>query len=201
MAATLLLARHGETEWNVERRWQGHAESDLTEAGRAQAIELAARVADMGVSSIYSSDLRRAADTAAIVGQELGLAVQLDASLREVDVGEWSGLTSPEIEARFPAGAARRRAGRTGWDQGETIEAMAARILAALVAIDRRHHGQTVLVVTHGGPIREMRRAGGAAGADWQRVPNCALDEFAVRDGGIRWLHSARGGLHQQVQG
>jgi probable phosphoglycerate mutase len=201
MPATLLLARHGETEWNVERRWQGHAESDLTEEGRAQAAALAAGLTGRGIASIYSSDLRRAADTASIVGAELGLPVHLDAALREVDVGEWSGLTSAEIEARYPEGVARRRSGGTGWDRGEEVEAMAARILAALIEIDAAHDGETVLVVTHGGPVREMRRAGGATGDDWHYVPNCTVDEFAVRDGGIRWLHSSRGGLHQQVQG
>src|SRR5579871_6119870 len=108
MAATILLARHGETEWNVARRWQGHAESDLTDTGRAQALELASLVGESGISAIYSSDLRRAADTASIVADALGLTVRVDAELREVDVGEWSGLTSAEIEARFPEGAARR---------------------------------------------------------------------------------------------
>ena len=85
----------------------------------------------------------------------------MEAALREVDVGEWSGLTTDEIEARYPEGAARRRSGGTGWEHGESIEAMSARIVAALVAIAAAHDGETVLVVTHGGPIREVRRAAG----------------------------------------
>ena len=201
MAATLLLARHGETGWNVERRWQGHAESDLTANGRAQAQALAGRLRGRGIDAIYSSDLRRARDTAAIVAGELGLPVQVEEALREVDVGEWSGLTTDEIEKRYPAAAARRRGGETGWEHGEPIEAMGARIEAALVAIAAAHSDQTVLVVTHGGPIREMRRAAGVHSEGWHHVGNCEVDEVAVREGQIRWLDSTRGGLHQQVQG
>ena len=126
MATTLLVARHGETDWNLERRWQGHAESDLTANGRAQAQALGGQLRGRGIDAIYSSDLRRARDTAGIVGGELGLPVRVEQALREVDVGEWSGLTTDEIEARYPEGAARRRGGGTGWEHGESIEAMSA---------------------------------------------------------------------------
>ena len=201
MAASLLLARHGETDWNLERRWQGHAESDLTAHGREQARALGERLRGRGIAAIYSSDLRRARDTAGIVGAGLGLPVELDEGLREVDVGEWSGLTTGEIEERFPDGAARRRAGGTGWERGESVEAMSARIAAALVEIAAAHEGETVLVVTHGGPIREVRRAAGLTSEGWHHVGNCEVDEVAVRGGQIRWLDSSCGGLHQQVQG
>jgi probable phosphoglycerate mutase len=201
VAATLLLARHGETDWNLERRWQGHADSDLTLNGRAQAQALAGHLHERGIDAIYSSDLRRARDTAGIVAGELGLPVQVDEALREVDVGEWSGLTTDEIEKRYPAGVARRRDGETGWEHGESIEAMGARIAAVLVAIAAAHSNETVLVVTHGGPIRQMRRAAGVHAEGWHYVGNCEVDELAVRGGQIRWLDSTRGGLHQQVQG
>jgi broad specificity phosphatase PhoE len=201
VAATLLLARHGETDWNAERRWQGHAESDLSENGRAQARALADHLRGRGIDAIYSSDLRRARDTAVIVASKLGLPVQVDAALREVDIGEWSGLTTDEIETRFPEGAARRRNGGTGWERGEPIEAMSARILSAVRSIAAAHDGETVLAVTHGGPIREVRRASGVRGEQWHLVGNCEVDELAVRGDQIRWLDSTRGGLHQQVQG
>ena len=203
MATTLLVARHGETDWNLERRWQGHAESDLTAHGRAQAQALGEQLLDRGIDAIYSSDLRRARDTAAIVGGELGLPIRVEQALREVDVGEWSGLTTAEIEARYPEGAARRRSGgtATGWEQGESIDAMSARIGAALIELAVAHDGKTVLVVTHGGPIREVRRAAGLTAEGWHHVGNCEVDEVEVREGQIRWLDSTRGGLHQQVQG
>ena len=201
MATTLLVARHGETDWNLERRWQGHAESDLSAKGRAQAQALGEELRERGIAAIYSSDLRRARDTAGIVGGQLGLPVRVEQALREVDVGEWSGLTTDEIEARYPEGAARRRSGGTGWEQGESVDAMSARIAAALIELAVAHDGEAVLVVTHGGPIREVRRAAGLTAEGWHHVGNCEVDELEVREGQIRWLDSTRGGLHQQVQG
>jgi broad specificity phosphatase PhoE len=201
VATTLLVARHGETDWNLERRWQGHAESDLSAKGRAQAQALGEQLRERGLAAIYSSDLRRARDTAGIVGSELGLPVRVEQALREVDVGEWSGLTTDEIEARYPEGVARRRSGGTGWEQGESVDAMSARIAAALIELAVAHDGETVLVVTHGGPIREVRRVAGLTAEGWHHVGNCEVDELEVREGQIRWLDSTRGGLHQQVQG
>ncbi len=201
MAATLFLARHGETEWNLERRWQGHADPPLNPTGRAQAAVLAGVVAGLGIGAVYSSDLCRAHETAAIAAEGLGLDVRLEAELREVDVGEWSGLTTPEIELRFPDGAARRRAGATGWEHGETYEAMGERVERALAAIAARHPGGHVLVISHGGPIRSVRQAAGCTLDDWPRIGNCDLDEIAVGEGRMRWLGSTRGGLHRHAQG
>jgi len=132
---TLLLARHGETDWNRERRWQGHSDTPLNDAGREQARALALELADERLDALYSSDLARSAETAEIVGGALGLAVRLDRRLREVDVGEWSGLTRGEVEERYPEGVTRRLAGGTGWEQGEAHEAMGERVRAALFEI------------------------------------------------------------------
>jgi broad specificity phosphatase PhoE len=200
METRLLLARHGETDWNAERRWQGHADPPLNELGRSQARALGAALAGRGVTAVYSSDLARAAETARIVADALALPVELRDSLREVDVGEWSGLTTAEIEERFPGAVERRRAGGNGWEHGEDYDAMGERIGAALAAIAAAHPGETVLVVTHGGPIRMTRRRAGMGGEELPRIGNCDVDEIAVRDGRTRWLDSTRGGLHQQVQ-
>ncbi len=201
MATTLLLARHGETDWNRERRWQGHADPPLNEAGREQAWSLAGSLG-VRVDALYSSDLARARETAEIVGKRLQLPVRLDRRLREVDVGEWSGLTSPEIELRYPDGFRRRRQGGTGWVRGETYEAMGARVIEALHAIAGTHPGGCMLVVTHGGPMCAVWLAGGGELADWPRTANCDVDAIAVEDGEIRRIDSVRGGgLHQQVQG
>jgi broad specificity phosphatase PhoE len=197
----ILLVRHGETDWNAERRWQGHADPPLNELGREQARSLAALLAGRSISAVYSSDLQRASETARIVAGSLALPVLLRERLREVDVGEWSGLTTTEIEERFPGALERRRAGGNGWELGESYEAMGERIEAALLAVAATHRAETVLAVTHGGPVRMMRRLSGVQGEEWQRVANCDVDELAVRDGRIRWLDSTRGGLHQQVQG
>lgn len=201
MATTLFLARHGETDWNLERRWQGHADPPLNATGRAQARALAAVVAGLDIEAVYSSDLARARETAAIAVSGLGLDVRPEPQLREVDVGEWSGLTTPEIDVRFPEGMERRRAGGTGWNHGETYEAMGERVERALVAIAAEHSGGRVLVISHGGPLRSVRRAAGCPLVDWPRIANCDLDEIAVEEGRMRWRDSLRGGLHQPEQG
>ena len=93
---TILLARHGETDWNRERRFQGHADPPLNETGREQARTLAAELAGEELDAVYTSDLARANETAKIIASRLGVPVVVDAELREIDVGEWQGLTWPE---------------------------------------------------------------------------------------------------------
>jgi broad specificity phosphatase PhoE len=156
---TILLARHGESDWNRERRWQGHADRPLTERGREQAAALAERLRAIALDAVYSSDLERARDTAAAVAEAQGLDVRVLAGLREVDVGSWSGLTRADAEARFPDDFRRWQAGGNGWHDGETYEQMSARILGAIAQIVRDHPGGRVLVVSHGGPIRAVHAA------------------------------------------
>lgn len=199
--ATLFLARHGQTDWNAERRWQGHADPPLNERGRAEARALAELLKGRGVARIYSSDLARARETAETVGTALGLPVELDPRLREVDVGEWSGLTSSEIEERYPEGVRRRRAGGTGWTEGEPFEAMAERVVEALRDIGARHPGEMALVVSHGGPLRAAATACREELDGWIQAGNCDWDVIGVEAGQMRWIDSTRGGLHEQVQG
>ena len=158
MAPTrILLARHGETEWNRIGRWQGQADPPLNGLGRRQARELAERLSGDGIVAVYSSDLRRASTTARVVAERLGLDVVEDPELREIDVGSWSGLTRTEVQARFPDGFARWQAGEIGHD-GETREQLTDRVVSAVERIARAHPGQTVVAVTHGGAIRAVRR-------------------------------------------
>ena len=181
----VLLARHGESDWNRERRWQGHADRPLTELGREQAIALAERLDGMPVAAIYSSDLRRAHDTARAVAERRGLPLTALPELREVDVGSWSGLGRDDVEARFPEGAARWHAGGTGWEDGETYDAMAARVVAAVERIASAHVSETVLIVAHGGPLRALHaRALGLELGDHRRTvpvePNARLSAVEV---------------------
>ena len=155
----ILLARHGQSDWNASRRWQGHADRPLTEKGHEQARALAARLEHIELDAVYSSDLQRAADTAAEVARTQGFEVVELPQLREVDVGSWSGLTRAEAEERFPEGFARWRVGFPGWDDGESYEAMTERVLDAVLGIARTHEGGRVLVVSHGGPIRAIHAA------------------------------------------
>ncbi|MGH2995387.1 MAG: histidine phosphatase family protein [Gaiellaceae bacterium] len=154
--SVLLLARHGETDWTREKRWQGHADPPLNDRGREQALALAENLAGVRLDAICSSDLRRASETAAIVASERGLDVRLDPELRENDFGDWTGLTRDEVERRFPEGALLRKSGRKGWSGGESSEEMAGRIVRAVEAIAASHPEEQVLVVTHNGPIRAV---------------------------------------------
>ena len=188
MATTIGLVRHGETDWNRDSRFQGHADPALNDTGRAQARALAAELATEGFTAAYTSPLRRAAETAAILAGALRVAVVAEASLMEVDVGSWSGLTRAEVEARFPDGFARWLEYGHGWDDGETYEELGHRVVSGLVDIARRHPGERVLAVTHGGPIRSaLASTEGVPFEEARRsihiVGNCAVIRLAVRDG------------------
>jgi 2,3-bisphosphoglycerate-dependent phosphoglycerate mutase len=186
---TILLARHGETDWNSERRWQGHADQPLNDIGREQARELAETLTGRAVDVVYSSDLLRAHETALIVADRLGLPVEVDAGLREVDVGDWAGRLVSEIENADPEGFQLWRQGRKAWNGGESYEEMGERVVGAVLRIAGHHPGQTVLIVTHGGSIRACRAT--AAGLDYaaSRVSaigsmgNCEVAELHVADG------------------
>jgi len=158
----LLLARHGETDWNREGRWQGHADVALNDHGRAQARELATSLADQPIDVIYSSDLKRAHETALIIAEKKRMPVSTDAGLREIDVGRWSGLTPDEIAHCFP--------GMVTHD-GETNEQHLARVLAAFRRIAIAERDRRVLVVSHGKTLRVIRRH--AAGKPVSLLGNC----------------------------
>jgi phosphoserine phosphatase len=156
---TITLARHGETDWNAERRFQGHADPPLNERGREQARALAGALGDTPLKAIYSSDLRRSEETARIVGDARGIEPEPRSELREIDVGEWSGLTFPEIEERYPEGVRRHREGGDGWEEGEPHAAMQQRVVTAVRRIASEHPDESVLVVIHGGTMRALMAA------------------------------------------
>ena len=186
--ATLVLVRHGETDWNRDNRFQGHADPPLNDTGRAQARALAAELRNEPIAALYTSPLVRAAETAAILGEPLGLEPLTDPSLKEVDVGSWSGLTRTDIERRFPDGFARWLAHGHGWDDGETYAELGERVVAGLLTIGARHADASVLAVTHGGPIRSALAAAesvsfGTARRSIPVVHNCAVVRLAARGG------------------
>ena len=190
---TLLLARHGESDWNRARRWQGFADRPLTARGRAQAAALAERLEKFPLDAVYSSDLVRAGSTAQAVAEAQGLEVVQLPALREVDVGEWQGLTRDEAEDRFPDGFRRWQAGGTGWEKGETYGEMSARVLKTVTRITRDHEGGRVLIVSHGGPIRAIHAAAlGIEVEAYRRIrpvePNARLSAVCVEDGRLTEL-------------
>jgi probable phosphoglycerate mutase len=185
---TIVLVRHGETDWNRDNRFQGHADPPLNETGRAQARALAEELRGDRIAALYTSPLRRAGETAAILGSELGLEPRAEALLMEVDVGSWSGLTRTEVEARFPAAFARWLEYGHGWEDGETYDALGERVVAGLSAIGAEHPDEAVVAVTHGGPIRSaLAAAEGIPFDDARRaidvVGNCTVIRLAVREG------------------
>jgi probable phosphoglycerate mutase len=167
---TILLARHGETQWNLERRWQGWADPPLNDTGRAQAQALAEQLRDTPFDAVYTSDLRRAHETAEIVAAPHDVPVIADQGLREIDVGSFSGLTHTEVMERF--GGERT--------DGETREQHAARVLAAVERIARVHLGERILLVTHGGTIRALHTH--ALGEPTHPIENCSVLELHFRD-------------------
>ena len=154
MATRILLVRHGESEWNASGRWQGWADAPLSELGQQQAVEAAQAVG--AVDAVFASDLSRAAETARIISELIGVGPVLTMEgLRERDVGEWSGLTRKEIGERWPETLeAWGRGEMPPPPGGESNEAIIDRVLASLRAIATDWPHAEVLVVSHGGVIR-----------------------------------------------
>jgi probable phosphoglycerate mutase len=150
------LIRHGESVGNRDGLLQGQADLPLTDLGHEQARRLARRLVHYDFSLIYSSDLSRAVQTSAYLGESLHLSINLDQRLREIDVGEWSGLSDAQIAARFPAQWQRwqERDPRVARGDGESYVVAQGRIVTAITSIAARHPGAQVAVVCHGGVIR-----------------------------------------------
>jgi alpha-ribazole phosphatase/probable phosphoglycerate mutase len=193
VTTTVLLARHGQSDWNAAGRWQGHADRPLSERGREQARELAARLAQFALDAIYSSDLERARATAEAVADAQRLEVVTVPELREVDVGSWQGLTRDDARKRFPEDFRRWQAGSVGWRDGESYVEMSKRVVGAVREIAVRHAGGRILVVAHGGPIRAIHAE--ALGLDvetYRRLrsvePNARLSAVCVEGGRLSEL-------------
>jgi probable phosphoglycerate mutase len=175
------LARHGETDANAEGRVQGSLDPPLNERGRAQADSLADSLASVRLLALYTSQLRRARETAEIVGERLGLQVRVDSRLAESRRGSWEGRLLREIEREEPEMWAAWRAG--GGDfrfpGGESLSEHSVRVEAALAAIARGP--LPAVAVCHGGTIRcalAVRRPEGLSAFNRITVPNGALVEL-----------------------
>jgi broad specificity phosphatase PhoE len=156
----IYLARHGETDWNRQNRWQGHTDVPLNAAGRAQAVALATRVRGLGVARVHASDLHRARETAEIVARFLALPpVVVDARLRERSFGVFEGLTRAECEVRHPEAWERYRLDVRNKPPGaEAHDEVLARMRAgvAAIALSAPAGAGAALVVSHGGAVRAL---------------------------------------------
>jgi probable phosphoglycerate mutase len=184
---SFLLLRHGETVWNRAGRLQGWQDSPLSDAGRAQAAALAARLATERVDLLVASDLGRTRDTAAPVATRLGLAVVADAGLRERCYGELEGLTWAEIERGHPAAYARLLARDADYvvPGGESAVQFRDRVVAALERLARAHAGASIAIVTHGGVLGVVYR--------WVKdIPLEMPRTFAIPNAGVNRLRIER---------
>jgi len=157
--AEFWLVRHGQTDWNVQRRYQGHTDIPLNSLGREQACELAAELNGNQIAAIYSSDLSRALETAAILAQQTDAEVIPDLRLREISMGEWEGRTLFEVNQELPDGAAglAYTEAHSRAPGGESLSEVAERVRAFANEIAERHAGQIILVVMHGLSLAALR--------------------------------------------
>jgi len=192
-ATRICIIRHGETDWNVERRIQGHIDVPLNSTGLAQAAAAAAGLAGQPFAAAYSSDLGRAWQTARAAAQAQGLAVRAASGLRERHYGILQGLTSAEIQERWPRVHACYAARDVDCDfeTGENLADFAARVVATIEALANRHPDASLLMVSHGGVLDICYRR--ATGRDLSSprdfsIPNAALNWFEVDADGWRLL-------------
>jgi probable phosphoglycerate mutase len=179
-ATMMLLVRHGQSTWNAEGRWQGHANPPLSALGRAQAR--AATTTVPAVDVVVTSNLDRAHETGRLIAEATGVPVIVEEELHERDIGAWTGLTRDEIEAGWPGGIENGHRPQ-GWESDAHV---AARGMDALRRIAKAQSGKRVLVITHGGLIRAIERELeidspylANLGGLWVEVLG---DEIAVRD-------------------
>lgn len=178
--AHLLCVRHGESTWNAQRLWQGWADPPLSPLGEEQAREAAPRLAHVEFAAVFSSDLVRARQTAAILAPDREVFVE--PLLRERDVGDWSGRTTSAIEAQWPGQIEAWRTGRIPSPPGgEDNSEFTDRVVAGAERV-ARHVGDRgpALVVVHGGVVRALERA---ADEDALTLPNLGGRWFDVEPG------------------
>jgi 2,3-bisphosphoglycerate-dependent phosphoglycerate mutase len=184
------LVRHGRTAWNAATRIQGQIDIDLDEVGRWQADQVARALGDeRDIRQVYASDLGRARDTAAPLARRLGLTLQLEPTLRERHFGVFEGLTFADIDARHPDEADRWK-GRDpnfGPAGGEVLIAFHDRAVRAVTQLAERHPGEHIVIVSHGGVLDSMYRAGSkidvSARRSWH-VGNASIHRMLLTAGG-----------------
>ena len=175
---SVLVLRHGESEWNVAGRWQGTADPALTEQGIRQAVAAGEVLGTF--DAVWASTLQRASLTADIIAEQLGIGpVNLDERLVEVGFGPWQGLTRSEIEQGWPGFMAELRRP----EGAESHDAVVARITAVIRDIAAASPGGEVLVVAHGGVMRALRRSLGVSDHD-RHIANLGGARFLVYPGG-----------------
>jgi len=181
----LLLTRHGQTDWNIAGRYQGHSDIPLNQMGQSQAAKIAQRLSQETIHAIYTSDLSRAAHTAQAIADFHQLEIKKDLRWRELSFGDWEGMTYKEMSTHSPDLFSKWMLDsmNISTPNGETLAQLAERAKAALDEIKRIHKDQTVLVVSHSGAIQSLLST--VLGVDlnryWQfKISQASLSELTV---------------------
>lgn len=187
MEQTIYLIRHGQTNWNKERRFQGIKDINLNETGRKQATQLEEALTHIDFDRVVSSDLSRARETAEILARGRNLEVETDVLLREIHFGDWEGLNFATIEARFPVEARMwlDDPGSLTVPGGESFEAMAQRVWERFLFWTEREDYRKMAIVSHGGTTAAMicKILGEPIASMWQYVQANTAVNVVLRKG------------------
>jgi broad specificity phosphatase PhoE len=156
MKTSILLIRHGQTDYNANGRWQGHLDVPLNEVGKAQAKALAQRLKNWPVAAVYASDLKRAAMTAVYLAETWGLTPTYDVAWRERDVGVFEGRATQELQQEYPEVWANMRHGIYDIPEAESHEQLQARASAAYEKVVAANPAEMVAIVSHGGTLNAL---------------------------------------------
>ena len=183
----LIVIRHGQSVANLEDKFAGHSNFDLTEMGHKQA-ELAAEYVKnhFNVDAIYASDLLRAYNTAVPAAQAFGLEINATKELREIFAGEWEGMPFSNVISDYPEefGVWKRDFEAAICPKGETVNHLCQRVRAEVMRIAEKHDGQTVLIATHASPVRAIQSAAaGGSASDISFVANASINLFTYENG------------------
>ena len=194
----IILIRHGETEWNSQKRMQGHSNSDLSEVGRGQIQALGELMKNVSFDHIYSSDSLRARQTAEAITQYSGHTLQFDQRIREKNLGVFEGLTSTEAKERHPEVYRLFKTAGANYviDEGESTQQLLERALEFIEEIRLRHPQERVVMVTHGGVVRVLMKHALGLSID-------SPTRFIIKNTGIfgliwneNWLVTQMGGVY-----
>ncbi len=197
---TLILVRHGETAWNKARRYQGQMDVPLSDVGEQQAARVANRLAERKIDACYASDLQRAMQTAEIIIEKNNFPLLADARLREMNFGVFEGLTWDEANAQYPDMV---KAWLNDYNQppegGEALEDFSARVLSLRDELLEKYHGETVLLVAHGGSLSELLclTMGLPSERRWVfAMDNASITELQISDDGYPVLKRLNDACH-----
>jgi len=193
MATTVYLTRHGQTKWNSAGRMMGWADEDINELGRAQAERLAVRMGKMHLDAIYTSPLKRAVTTSAIVGKSHGLEPVPVQGLIEINYGVWEGLPRTEVRKRWPELQQQLHddPSELAIPGGETFKQLEVRVVGAFNEMVKAEEGREILMVSHQGILKVLvAQLMGISYRDWGKfeIRNASLSTLTINNGHIHLI-------------